>query len=102
MDHFSEPGRVIFEAGLTLLVGISLAVWSYLVLRDPSRLRKGSLIYRWWHMATWRWAKEEPPDHPQELSHRQIRFWTTMALLTGILMALAGIVGLLETRINFP
>jgi hypothetical protein len=95
MDHF-KPGRTIFEAGLILVVGISLAAWGYRILRDPTRLKKGSLIYRWLHTSTWRWGREESPGPTPELSHRQIRFWAAMALLAGVITALAGIAGLLE------
>lgn len=102
MEHSSELCGAIFWAGLTLVVGTSLAVWGYLILRDPSRLRKGSLMYRWLQTSTWKWGKEDPPDHPQELSHRQIRFWAVMAILAGIITALGGIGSLLETMVHFP
>jgi hypothetical protein len=59
-------------------------------------MREGSPMYRWLQMGTWRWRGAEPADDSRELTRRQIRFWAAMALLTGILMVLAGAVGLAE------
>jgi len=73
-------------SGITLLVGVFITVWACRILRSPTHLRKDSFTYRWLHSATWKWTTVEPSNRPQELSHRQIRFWALMALLTGAIM----------------
>jgi uncharacterized membrane protein YfcA len=89
-------------AWLTLLIGVSLAVWGYRVFRSPSRLKPGSFVCHWLQRAMRGRSRRTSLDPSQELTHHQIRFWASMAILAGVLTALAGVAGLLEIAVHFP
>jgi hypothetical protein len=82
-------------AGLTVLLitGVLGLVWSWLVWRDPDRLRPGSVMYRVvnarWNNPLRNWIRKTPPD---ELSKGDIKVFAKGSMIGSLLLIVIALI----------
>jgi len=87
----------ICTASACLVIGCILAIWGVAVLANPSRVKKDSLVYRWWSRGTNSRRNQALQQDSHELSSSRVRLWSLMAVITGVYLALTGVYGILRT-----
>ena len=84
-----SSGSPWFVGGPVALVGLAIAVWSWLLWRRPNSLRPDSPVYRYfyldWQMIPWR------RKNSGRLTDRQIKYYALRGIGGGVLLILAGI-----------
>jgi hypothetical protein len=82
---------------LPLAMGLVLTWSGARAVKEPSRIKPDSITYYFLTGAHYSWRDVQKNVAERRLTERQIRFWSLMQLLSGLLFLLIAVLGVFET-----
>lgn len=88
MNNLSDHSY--FAGLLLMLTGLIVGIWSFWLWRQPSSLRRDSMLYRYLLIDWQTWPRKR--GSAEKLTDKQVRYYGVRGLLAGFLLVIIGLV----------